>query len=210
VPRSVVFDTNLLAAYSNGEEQIEEEEEDRRGRKFNWSLAFVFPLRLQTSCVGLIPIRLHSPLRTRVPSIQPFYSTAHQARRQHRTSVGGCVVTPRWSVADMHVEKGKGTSRVRVPRGGRNRSTTCTLTAAPTPTRTQVNVSAERRGRPPFIDLQLKRSASLARHPNQCPTHVHVCANRSVATPCSVKGHTGHLKPRASHLARLTQDAARP
>jgi hypothetical protein len=34
---------SLLAAYSNGEEQIEEEEEDRRGRKFNWSLAFVFP-----------------------------------------------------------------------------------------------------------------------------------------------------------------------
>jgi hypothetical protein len=33
----------MLAAYWDGEEQIEEEEEDRRGRKFNWSLAFVFP-----------------------------------------------------------------------------------------------------------------------------------------------------------------------
>jgi hypothetical protein len=48
----------------------------------------------------VIPIRLHSPLRTRVPSIRPFYSTAQQAWRQHRTSVGGCVVTQRWSVAD--------------------------------------------------------------------------------------------------------------
>jgi hypothetical protein len=36
----------VLAAYWNGEEQIEEEEEDRRERKFNWSLAFVFPLTL--------------------------------------------------------------------------------------------------------------------------------------------------------------------
>jgi hypothetical protein len=27
------------------EEQIEEEEEDRQGMKFNWGLAFVFPCR---------------------------------------------------------------------------------------------------------------------------------------------------------------------
>jgi hypothetical protein len=83
------------------EEQIEEEEdEDRRGMKFNWSLTSVFRYPIQTSLRRVIPIRLHSPLRTRVPSIRPFYSTAQQAWRQHRTSVGGCVVTQRWSIAD--------------------------------------------------------------------------------------------------------------
>jgi hypothetical protein len=80
----------MLAAYSNGEEQIEEEE-DRRGRKFNGSLAFVFP-----ACVGLIPIRLHSPLRTRVPSIRPFYCPPSAA-----TAPDQC----RWLCCDPAMER---------------------------------------------------------------------------------------------------------